>query len=136
MTTKTFPAEVDRLDEINAFIDQALEPYACSPKAQMEIALAVEEIFVNIANYAYTPQKGQAEIVVDVWGDPPMLTVGFLDWGKPFNPLDKPDADTTLSAEERGIGGLGIYLVKNLMDDVSYVHEDGKNILTIRKQIS
>ena len=86
MTTKTFPAEVDRLDEVNAFIDEALEPYACSPKAQMEIALAVEEIFVNIANYAYTPRKGQAEIVVDVWGDPPMLTVGFLDWGKPFNP--------------------------------------------------
>lgn len=136
MKTRILPAEADRLDEVNAFIDKELESYACSPKTHMEISLAVEEIFINIANYAYKPEQGQAEIVVDTFGEPPLLTVGFLDWGKPFNPLDKPDADITLSAEERGIGGLGIYLVKKLMDDVSYVHEDGKNILTIRKRLS
>lgn len=136
MKTRILPAEVDRLDEVNAFIDQELEPYSCSPKIQMEIALAVEEIFVNIANYAYFPETGQAEIVVDTWGEPTTLTVGFLDWGKPFDPLAKPDADITLSAEERGIGGLGIFLVKKLMDDVNYIYEDGKNILTIRKRLS
>lgn len=135
MKTRILPAEVGRLDEVNALIDGVLEPYSCSEKTQMEIALAVEEIFVNIANYAYSLQKGQAEIVVDVWGEPPVLTVCFLDWGKPFNPLAKQDADVTLSAEERGIGGLGIFLVKKLMDDVSYLYEDGKNILTIRKRL-
>lgn len=124
------------LDEVNAFIGGALEPYHCSDMTQMEIALAVEEIFVNIASYAYAPQVGQAEISVETFPDPPSVTIRFLDSGRPFNPLAKQDADVTLSAEDRGIGGLGIYLVKKLMDDVSYDYEGGKNILTIHKKLN
>ena len=135
MKTRILPAEVGRLDEVNALIDSELMPYGCSTKTQMEIALAVEEIFVNISNYAYPLQDGQAEIAVDIGGEPPVLTVRFVDWGKPFNPLAKPDADITLPAEERGIGGLGIFLVKKLMDDVSYTYEGGKNVLTIQKTL-
>lgn len=128
-------AAVDRLDEINAFVDAELDACGCSPKAQMQVALAVEEIFVNIAHYAYNPEVGEAEISVDAGGDPPSVTIRFLDHGQPFNPLAKPDADTTLSAEERDIGGLGILLVKKNMDEVQYSYENGANILTIRKNL-
>lgn len=135
MKTLVVPAETKELDEINAFIDGELERYGCSTKVRMQVALAVEEIFVNIASYAYHPEVGEARIDVDAGGDPPTITVRFLDRGKPFNPLAKADADTTLSAEERGVGGLGILLVKKNMDDVSYSYEDGKNVLTIKKTL-
>jgi len=135
MKTIVVPAKTDQLDEVNAVIDAELEACDCSPKVQMQIALAVEEIFVNIASYAYNPEIGEAEIEVGVSGDPPTVTIRFLDHGKPFNPLAKEDADTTLSAEERGIGGLGILLVKKNMDQVDYSYEEGKNILTIQKRL-
>lgn len=129
------PAAVDNLEKINAFVDEELEQCGCSRKAQMQVALAVEEIFVNIASYAYNPEVGEAEISVDASGDPPSVLIRFLDHGQPFNPLEKKDADTTLSAEERGIGGLGILLVKKNMDEVQYSYENGANILTIRKNL-
>ena len=97
--------------------------------------MAVEEIFVNIAHYAYAPGEGEAEIAALVEGDPAELVVEFRDSGVPYDPLAKPDPDVTLSAEERGIGGLGIYMVKKSMDDVQYRHEGGRNILTIRKRL-
>ena len=102
---------------------------------QMQVELAVEEIFVNIANYAYHPELGEAEVDVDAGGDPPTVTIRFLDHGKPFNPLEREDVDVTAAAESRSIGGLGILLVKKSMDDVEYSYEDGKNILTIRKKL-
>jgi len=135
MKTLVVPAAVDRLDEINAFVDTELEQCGCSVKTQMQVALAVEEIFVNIASYAYNPEVGEAEVSVDTSGDPPSVLIRFLDHGRPFNPLAKEDADTTLSAEERGVGGLGILLVKKNMDDVQYSYENGTNILTIRKNL-
>ena len=135
MKTLIVPAETGQLDEINAFIDGELERCGCPVKVQMQVALAVEEIFVNIASYAYHPEIGEAQIDVDASGDPPTVTIRFLDHGKPFNPLAKEDADTTLSAEERGVGGLGILLVKKNMDDVTYSYEDGKNVLTIKKTL-
>lgn len=135
MKKMMIPAAVDRLDEINAFVEAELEACGCSLKAQMQVSLAVEEIFVNIAHYAYNPEVGEAEICVDTSGDPPSVLIRFLDHGKPFNPLEKPDADTTLPAEERDIGGLGILLVKKNMDEVQYSYENGANILTIRKKL-
>jgi len=135
METLLIPARVDELERVNAFIQEELEGCGCSMKVQMQVALAVEEIFVNIAHYAYHPTDGEAEITADVSGEEPTITIRFLDSGKPFNPLEKPEADTTLSAEERGIGGLGILLVKKNMDAVSYTYEDGKNILTIQKKL-
>ena len=131
----TVPAEAAALETVNAFIQEKLESINCPKRAKMQMMLAVEEIFVNISSYAYHPEVGQAEVGVDIDGDPPTVTIRFLDQGRPFNPLEKPDADITLSAQEREIGGLGILLVKKIMDQVDYVYENGRNILTIKKEI-
>jgi serine/threonine-protein kinase RsbW len=135
MKTLRVPAEVAQLETVNRFIGEELEQYGCSMKIQMQVELAVEEIFVNIANYAYHPDVGEAEINVDASGEPPTITIQFLDRGTPFNPLEHSDVDVTLAAESRDIGGLGILLVKKSMDDVVYSYESGKNILTIRKKL-
>ena len=129
------PATLEELTTVQAFVVQELEAYGCPLAVQIQIEIAVEEIYVNIARYAYHPAVGEATIRCEVGGDPLQITVQFLDGGKPFNPLDKKDADITLSAEERAIGGLGILMVKKSMDQVEYAYENGKNILTIRKSI-
>lgn len=131
----TVPAETASLETVNTFIQEKLEAIDCPKRARMQMQLAVEEIFVNISSYAYHPEIGQAEVGVDIDGDPPTVTIRFLDQGRPFNPLEKPDADITLSAQEREIGGLGILLVKKIMDQVDYAYENGKNILIIKKEI-
>ena len=131
----TVPAEAAALETVNAFIQEKLESINCPKRAKMQMMLAVEEIFVNISSYAYHPEVGLAEVGVDVNGDPSTVTIRFLDQGRPFNPLEKPDADITLSAQEREIGGLGILLVKKIMDQVDYAYENGKNILIIKKEI-
>jgi len=135
MEAITVPAESAALETVNAFIQEKLESINCPKRAKMQMMLAVEEIFVNISSYAYHPEVGQAEVGVDIDGDPPTVTIRFLDQGRPFNPLEKPDADITLSAQEREIGGLGILLVKKIMDQVDYAYENGKNILIIKKEI-
>ena len=136
MTERIFPASQDQLEQVQAFIGEQLEGYPCSSKVKFQLDVAVEEIFVNIAHYAYRPeQDGKATVRCCVGGSPLQVTIQFLDNGKPFNPLAKEDADTTLSAEARQIGGLGILMVKKSMDAVDYAYEDGKNILTIKKSI-
>ena len=135
MNILTIPAERDRLDQVQAFIDQNLAGVEYSPEAQIQLQIAVEELFVNIASYAYAPGHGDAVIGCRVEENPPSITVQLRDWGKPFDPLAKKDADITLSAEDRDIGGLGIYMVKNSMDAVDYKREDGQNVLTIRKNL-
>jgi anti-sigma regulatory factor (Ser/Thr protein kinase) len=101
-------------------------------KLQMQIAIAVEEIYVNIAHYAYNPEVGGATIRIAV-GDE--ITIEFEDRGKAYNPLLKDDPDITAGVEERDVGGLGIFMVKKIMDAVDYRYEEGKNILLIRKAI-
>ena len=115
------------------FINEILEAADCPPKKLFQIDLAVEEIFVNIAHYAYGDGKGRAEVQAEIEDN--TFTVTFKDSGKPFDPLKHSDPDTTLGSEERGIGGLGILLVKKNMDEVSYDYADGKNIFTMRKII-
>ena len=117
------------------FIDGILEENECNMKVQMQIDVAVEEIFVNIASYAYTPEVGMVTIQVEILDDPERAEITFIDKGIPYNPLAKEDPDTTLSAEERQIGGLGIYMVKKSMDAMRYEHTDGQNILTLVKNI-
>ena len=129
-------AALDNLDEVLAFVDQRLEENDCPMKVQTQIDIAVEEIFVNIASYAYSPEKGNAEIGVEVSYDPLEVTIRFADRGIPYDPLAKEDPDITLPAEERPIGGLGIYMVKKSMDNVEYEHKDGQNIFIIRKKLS
>ena len=129
----TIEANMDCLDEMMAFVDGRLEENGCSPKIQMQIDVAVEEIFVNIANYAYSPDTGPATVRLDIRDGIAVIT--FIDSGVPYDPLAKPDPDVTLSAEDRPIGGLGIFLVKKSMDSVSYNYESGKNVLRLKKRI-
>ena len=126
-------AKVENLDEVLMLLDGALEAVECPMKVQMQLDVAVEEIFVNIAHYAYGAEgAGGAELLFDI--NPGEAVITFIDEGMPYDPLAKEDPDITLSAEERPIGGLGIYMVKKSMDDVSYKREDDKNIFTITKK--
>ena len=135
MAEQIFDATQEQLETVQRFVEKELEKYHCSSKVLYQLAVAVEEIFINIVHYAYNPKMGKATVRCCVSGDPPQVTIQFLDNGKPFNPLAKKDADITLSAEERDIGGLGILMVKKSMDAVDYVYENGTNVLTIKKSI-
>lgn len=129
------PAVVEKLPELLAFIEQQLEEVGCPLKTQMEIAVAAEEVFVNIASYAYAPGTGAVTVRIEISDDPAAATITFSDSGIPFDPLKKADPDVTLSAEEREIGGLGIFMTKKIMDDVTYTYRDGQNILTLKKNL-
>jgi len=135
MKSITIEAKTDNLPEVLSFVDAILEENDCPVKAQMQIDIAVEEIFVNIANYAYEPGSGNADINAEVSGETPEFIISFADRGTPYNPLEKEDPDITLSLEERPIGGLGIFMVKKSMDKVEYEYKDGQNILTIHKTL-
>lgn len=136
MIERIFPAEPEQLEPVQRFVEEQIERYDCSARVRFQLDVAVEEIFINIAKYAYRPgQAGQAAVRCCVGGDPLQVTIQFQDQGVPFNPLEKEDADITLTAQERQIGGLGILMVKKSMDAVRYSYEDGKNILTIQKNI-
>lgn len=128
-------ARTDNLREVLGFVDVLLEERECGMKPQMQIDIAVEEIFVNIAHYAYGDKVGNARITVDFEGDPLSVVISFADSGMPYDPLAKEDPDITLSAKERPIGGLGIYMVKKSMDEVIYEHKNGENIFTLKKRI-
>ena len=125
-------ADDKNMEKVNDFIHSCL-PSDCTSVMLNKIDLAVEEIFVNIAHYAYNPTVGEAWVSSSFADN--VLTVIFKDNGKPFNPIAKEDPDITLSAEERDIGGLGIFLTKKFMDSVDYEYRDGQNVLTIRKKI-
>ena len=133
MKEKTFIANVEKLEEAIAFVNEELEANDASFEAINKINLAFEEIFVNIAHYAYKDKIGKAIIQIDIKDD--ICTINFIDEGISFNPLEKEDPNTQEKAEDRKIGGLGIFLVKKMMDDVSYQRIDNKNVLTITKKI-
>ncbi len=128
-------ALIENLDQVLAFIDADLEEMGCGMKVQMQIDVAVEELFVNIASYAYAPETGEAIIAVECLQDPKRVEITFIDEGFEYDPVKKEDPDITLAAEERQIGGLGIYMVKKSMDNMEYQRKDGKNILKITKNI-
>ena len=128
-------AKTENLDAVLAFVNEALEECGSSPKAQMQMEIAVEEIFVNIANYAYHPGSGSAVIRLETSDDPTSVTVTFKDAGIPYDPLLKEDPNTHLSAEEREIGGLGIFMAKKSVDDIHYEYKNGENILSIQKNL-
>jgi anti-sigma regulatory factor (Ser/Thr protein kinase) len=122
-------ASLDNVDEALDFIEESAS--SLSMKEQTQLRIAAEEIFVNIASYAYTPGSGTVTIRVDA--DASAVTVEFADTGKAYNPLEHKDPDVTLPAEERDIGGLGLLMVKKMTDDIAYVRSGDTNILTIRK---
>ena len=128
-------ATTENLPHVLSFIEQHLEQADCPPRAEMQITVAAEEIFVNIANYAYAPEKGMAKVRVELSDDPAAVTITFIDQGIPYDPLAKDDPDVTLPASERQIGGLGIYLAKKTMDSITYEYKDGQNILKLIKNL-
>jgi anti-sigma regulatory factor (Ser/Thr protein kinase) len=128
-------AKVENLNSVLAFVDAELESVDCPMKVQMQLDVSVEELFVNIAHYAYTPDTGDAVIEVEFLQDPLKVKITFKDSGMPFDPTAKEDPDVTLSAQERKIGGLGIYMVKKAMDEMTYEYVDGQNILHIVKTL-
>lgn len=129
-------ATVENITAVTEFVDEQLESFGCPMKAQMQIDIAIDELFGNIAHYAYNPEVGPATVRVEVIENPMAVVITFIDQGVPYDPLAKEDPDTTLSAEERSVGGLGIYMVKKSMDEISYKYENGQNILTIKKHLS
>ncbi len=135
MKELTVDAKVENIDVITDFVNTELEAIDCPMKAQMQIDVAIDELFSNIAYYAYKPDVGPATVRVDVVEDPMSVVITFIDGGVPYDPLAKDDPDVTLGADERAIGGLGIYMVKKSMDAITYEYVDGKNVLKIKKNI-
>ena len=135
MKELTIAATVESIETVTDFVNEQLEAYDCPMKVVMQIDIAIDELFSNIAHYAYNPETGEATVRVEVVEDPLSVIITFIDNGVPYDPLKQEDPDTTLSIEERQIGGLGIYMVKKTMDDITYEYKDGKNILAIKKHL-
>jgi len=125
-------AKIENLDQVLNFISEELEAIECPMKTQTQVAIAVEEVFVNISNYAYNPEVGEVSIHVTIDED---IIIEFEDNGMPYNPLLATDPNVKLGAEEREVGGLGVYLVKQIMDMVEYQYHDHKNLLIIKKKV-
>ena len=135
MKEKVFSATKDTLPDVMSFTEECLENFDCPMKTSMAICVAVEEIFVNIASYAYGEGTGNASLAFGFDENERLMTLVVTDDGIPFNPLERAEPDITLSAVDREIGGLGIFITKKTMDTVSYSYENGKNILTMTKKI-
>ena len=135
MAEISLKATVDNIAKATEFVDRQLEDADCPIRAQMQIDVAIDELFGNVAHYAYGGETGDCTVRVSILDSPRRVEVTFIDQGIPYDPLAKADPDVTLSAEDRAIGGLGIFLVKKTMDGMSYVYEDGKNKLTIVKNL-
>ena len=135
MERLSVPAKIESLRAVNSFVSSQLESRVCSKETMNQLRLAIEEIFVNIASYAYSPGIGEAEVHCEVLKDPLRVVIQFLDSGVPFDPVAQAEADTSEDALLERDGGLGILLVKGIMDDVQYTYENGKNILTILKRL-
>lgn len=131
----TVDAVTDNLPKVTDFVHSFLDDLSCSQKTLMQIDLAIEEIFVNISSYAYDTGIGKASVSVELSDNPSSLIMTFSDGGTPYNPLEKEDPDTTLSLEEREIGGFGIFMTKKVMDNISYEYKDGQNILRLTKNL-
>ena len=135
MTNQTFPAKTDALNDVLGYVEQILETCGCPMKTQMAICVAIEEVFVNVAHYAYGGGEGDMTLGIGFEENSRTVTFRMSDKGVPFDPLQKPDPDITLSAEERDIGGLGIFIAKKTMDSISYAYENGENVLTMMKKL-
>ncbi len=134
MKELSLDAVVENIEIVTDFVNEQLAQYDCPAKAQIQIDIAIDELFSNIAHYAYKPEVGPATVRVEVVEDPLSVVITFIDNGKPYDPLSTADPDLTLSAEDRQIGGLGIYMVKKSMDEIAYEYTNGQNILRIKKR--
>ncbi len=130
----TLEATLNNLDKVNAFIEEQLDEAGCPMKISMQVCVAVEELFVNVASYAYG--DGTGDVTVRFPCEDGTVSVSFIDSGAAFDPTRREDPDTSLPASERQIGGLGIFMVKKSMDTLGYEYKDNQNIVTITKKMS
>ena len=135
MTYKTFPAKTEALSDVLGFVEQMLDSFECPIKIQVALCVAIEEVFVNVAHYAYGEGEGNMSLGIGFDEESRAITFRMTDKGIPFDPLKKPDPDISLSADEREIGGLGIFITKKTMDSLTYNYENNENILTMIKKI-
>ena len=133
MKELTVQATRENIAVVTGFVNAELDRMNCPERSRAQIDIAIDEIFGNIANYAYTPEEGPATVRIETEDVPLRVSITFIDHGMQYDPLSAGDPDITLAARERRIGGLGVFMVKKTMDDVTYEYKDGKNILTIRK---
>lgn len=134
MKELTLQAVIENMPQLMLWLDSQLEAMDCPARAQVQLDIAADELFSNIANYAYEGSVGDVTVCLEKL-DPPAIRLTFVDQGKPYDPLQTEDPNTTLSAEQRQPGGLGIYMVKKSMDAMTYQYQDRKNILTILKKL-
>lgn len=130
MKELTVWAAAANLDAVLEFISTELEAHGCPVGLQTKILIAAEEVFVNIAHYAYPMNAGRATIRISV---EERVVIQFEDSGLPFNPLMHEEPDIAAASDQREIGGLGIFMVKQIMDEVQYRREGDKNLLTMKK---
>jgi len=126
-------AELENIAAVSEFMEAATDELGAAPKAQMQLNVIIDELLANIICYAYPDGNGSAVVRLEAEGD--FVRLDFIDSGMPFNPLEAEDPDVTLGADEREIGGLGIFMSKKLSDRMEYRREDGKNILSVWKKI-
>ena len=132
---KVFPAKENVLSDVLGFVEETLDEIGCPAKTTTALSVAIEEVFINVARYAYGGNDGDVKLSINFCESENTVVFRISDKGIPFDPLKKPDPDITLSAEEREIGGLGIFITKKTMDNVSYTYENGENILTMTKKL-
>lgn len=132
----TVRAVADQIDPVMDFINEQLSEAGCPEEVRTDVDVAVDELLGNIIRYAYGPEGGPVTVEVETGKDPPAAFITFKDCGKPFNPLAQEIPDTTaLPLGKRPIGGLGLFMVRKLMDEMTYIYRDGQNVLTIRKNL-
>ncbi len=131
----TLDATLENIEKVNTFINEMLEESDCSPKAQIQIDIALDELVSNVVRYAYGDSIGKLTVIAGLCDNPDIFKITFIDSGLPYNPLEKDDPDVTMSADDRQIGGLGIFMVKKTMDNIEYKYENNQNILSIYKTI-
>lgn len=129
------PATVESLRDITDCLAELLAPVQVPVKEKLQMEFAIEEIFVNIACYAYKDQQGIVVVRARLEREPLCVEFAFMDTGEAYNPLTRAEPDIASSLEDRAIGGLGIFLAKKNVDDVRYECSDGRNILTLRKYL-
>ena len=129
----TVCATVENIKTVTDFVNEQLEAFDCPIKVQMQIDIAIDELFGNIAHYAYNLSDGNVTVKVEFTENPLAVLITFIDEGIPYDPTKQTEPDITLSADERQIGGLGIYMVKKLMDEIMYEYKNGQNILSVKK---
>ena len=135
MTNKKFPAKTESLSDVLGFVEETLEGFDCPMKIQTALCVAIEEVFVNVAHYAYPDGEGDMSLHIGFDEESREVTFRMTDKGIPFDPLTKPEPDITLSAEEREIGGLGIFIAKKTIDSLNYAYINEENVLTMIKKI-